>query len=432
MSKEAKLELDGKVYTLPTLTGSENEKAVDISALRGSTGYITIDEGYGNTGSCVSNITFIDGDKGILRYRGIPIEELAEKSSFIETAYLIIFGKLPTADELKAFSAALTANQFLHEDLRFHFEGFPRRSHPMAILSAMINAASCFDDGLMHWKWGKANTQFNGYVAQLISQVRTIAAFSYRKSQGLPPIYPKQSYKYTANFLHMLFSMPYEDFEIKPEVVKALDLIFLLHADHEQNCSTSTVRMVASSQANLFASCAAGVCALWGPLHGGANQAVIEMLEQIHREGDDGTKFITAAKDKNSGRKLMGFGHRVYKNYDPRAKIIKQACDDVLAKLHISDPLLDIAKRLEAAAMQDSYFVERKLYPNVDFYSGIIMRAIGIPVEMFTVIFAIGRMPGWIANYKEIMEEPKSRIYRPRQIYTGKTLNHYVPLAERG
>ena len=430
MSNEAKLELDGKVYNLPTLTGSENEKAVDVSALRANTGYITIDDGYGNTGSCTSNITFIDGDKGILRYRGIPIEELAEKSTFIETAYLVIYGYLPTRAQLKQFSDLLTENQFLHEDMKFHFEGFPTGAHPMAILSAMINAASCFDEDLMRWKWGK-NQQFDTYVARLISQVRTIAAYSYRKSHGLPLIYPKQSYKYTANFLHMLFSMPYEDFDLKPEVVKALDLIFLLHADHEQNCSTSTVRMVASSQANLFASCAAGVCALWGPLHGGANQAVLEMLQQIHDEGDDGSKFITAAKDKNSGKKLMGLGHRVYKNHDPRAKIIKKACDNVLSKLHMSDPLLDIAKKLEDAALKDSYFVERKLYPNVDFYSGIIMRAIGIPVEMFTVIFAIGRMPGWIANYKEIMDEPKSRIYRPRQIYTGKTTNSYIPLDDR-
>jgi citrate synthase len=430
MSKEAKLELDGNVYTLPTLTGSENEKAVDITSLRATTGYITIDDGYGNTGSCTSNITFIDGDKGILRYRGIPIEVLAEKSNFIETAYLVIYGSLPTRAQLKRFSNLLTENSFLHEDMKFHFEGFPTGAHPMAILSAMINAASCFDEDLMKWKWGK-NNQFDVYAARLISQVRTIAAYSYRKSHGLPMIYPKQSYKYTANFLHLLFSMPYEDFELKPEVVKALDLIFLLHADHEQNCSTSTVRMVASSQANLFASCAAGVCALWGPLHGGANQAVLEMLQQIHDEGDDGSKFITAAKDKNSGRKLMGFGHRVYKNFDPRAKIIKKACDEVLSKLHITDPLLDIAKKLEETALKDSYFVERKLYPNVDFYSGIIMRAIGIPVEMFTVIFAIGRMPGWIANYKEIMDEPKSRIYRPRQIYTGNTVSPYVPLDER-
>jgi citrate synthase len=430
MSNEAKIELDGKTYTLPTLMGSENEKAVDVSALRASTGYITLDDGYGNTGSCTSNITFIDGDQGILRYRGIPIEELAEKSNFIETAYLVIYGALPTRAQLKRFSDLFTENQFLHEDMKFHFQGFPSGSHPMAILSAMINATSCFDEGLMRWHWGRAK-EFEFYAAKLMSQVRTIAAYAYRKSRGLPLIYPKKDYKYTANFLHMLFSMPYEDYELKPEVVKALDLIFLLHTDHEQNCSTSTVRMVASSQANLFASCAAGVCALWGPLHGGANQAVIEMLQQIHNEGDDGSKFIAAAKDKNSGKRLMGFGHRVYKNYDPRAKIIKKACDDVLTKLHISDPLLDIAKKLEEAALKDPYFIERKLYPNVDFYSGIIMRSIGIPLDMFTVIFAIGRMPGWIANYKEIMEEPKNRIYRPRQIYTGPTLNHFVAINER-
>ena len=430
MSNTAKLELEGKTYSLPILTGSEGEKAVDVSTLRATTGHITIDDGYGNTGSCVSKVTFIDGDAGILRYRGIPIEDLAKESNFIETAYLIIYGDLPNAVQLKSFSDLLAGHQFLHEDMKYHFEGFPTGAHPMAILSSMINAASCFDEGLMNWQWGKMK-QFDVYVAKLISQVRTIAAYSYRKSHGLPLIYPKQNYKYTENFLHMLFSMPYEDFEIKPEVVKALDLIFLLHADHEQNCSTSTVRMVASSQANLFASCAAGVCALWGPLHGGANQSVLEMLADIHKSGDDGSKFIAAAKDKNSGKKLMGFGHRVYKNHDPRATIIKKACDDVLAKLHISDPLLDIAKKLEEAALKDSYFVERKLYPNVDFYSGIIMRAIGIPVEMFTVIFAIGRMPGWIANYKEIMDEPKSRIYRPRQIYTGKTTNRYVPLDER-
>ena len=430
MSTEAKLELDGKSYALPTLTGSEGEKAVDISALRAQTNYITIDDGYGNTGSCTSKITFIDGDQGILRYRGIPIEELAEKSNFVETAYLIIYGNLPNHAQLKRFSDLLTENQFLHEDMKFHFQGFPSGAHPMAILSAMINAASCYDEGLMRWQWGK-NSQFDTYVARLISQVRTIAAYSYRKSKGLPLIYPKQSYKYTANFLHMLFSNPYEDFELKPEVVKALDLIFLLHADHEQNCSTSTVRMVASSQANLFASCAAGVCALWGPLHGGANQAVIEMLQLINDDQDDGSRFLQKVKKKENQIRLMGFGHRVYKNYDPRAKIIKKACDEVLEKLHITDPLLDIAKRLEEAALKDPYFVERRLYPNVDFYSGIIMRAIGIPVEMFTVIFAIGRMPGWIANYKEIMEEPKSRIYRPRQIYTGETINHYLPISER-
>jgi citrate synthase len=431
MSKEAKLELDGKAYTLPTVTGSEGEKAVDISSLRASTGYITLDEGYGNTGACVSKITFIDGDKGILRYRGIPIEELAEKSTFIETSYLIIYGHLPNRAELRQFSGLFTEYQFLHENMKFHFDSFPMGAHPMAILSAMINATSCFDAELMHWQWGKANKTFDSCAAKLMAQVRTIAAYSYRKSRGLPLIYPKKAYKYTANFLHMMFSMPYEDHEIKPEVVKALDLIFLLHADHEQNCSTSTVRMVASSQANLFASASAGVCALWGPLHGGANQAVLEMLDEIHKTGDDGSKFIAAAKDKNSGKKLMGFGHRVYKNYDPRAKIIKKACDDVLVQLHIDDPLLDIAKHLEQAALNDPYFIERKLYPNVDFYSGIIMRALDIPVEMFPVLFAIGRMPGWIANYKEIMEDPKSRISRPRQVYMGNTLSKYIPIEDR-
>src|SRR5271170_5290753 len=428
MNANATLQLDGKVYQLSTVTGSEGERAVDISTLRDTTGYITLDDGYANTGACSSAITFIDGEKGILRYRGIPIEELAVKSKFTETAYLVIYGKLPTQTQLQKFSDLLKQNQNLHEDMKHHFEGFPPGAHPMAILSAMINASSCFYPGLMGLP---DRGEFDQQAARLISQVRTIAAYSYRKSHSLPFNYPKPDYDYTSNFLHMMFSNPYEDYELKPEVVKALDLIFLLHADHEQNCSTSTVRMVASSQANLFASAASGVCALWGPLHGGANQAVLEMLADIHESGDDGSKFITAAKDKNSGKKLMGFGHRVYKNHDPRAKIIKKTCDDVLAKLNISDPLLDIAKKLEEAALKDSYFVERKLYPNVDFYSGIIMRAIGIPVEMFTVIFAIGRMPGWIANYKEIMEEPKSRIYRPRQIYTGPTLNHYVPLEAR-
>ncbi len=429
MSKTAKLEIDGKSYSLPIIEGTEGECAVDIANLRNESGYITLDDGYGNTGSCQSGITFIDGEKGILRYRGVPIEELAETSTFIETAYLIIYGKLPTHAELRQFSGLLTENENLHEDMKYHFAGFPATAHPMAILSSMINASSCFYPGLMA---GRNPARFDIQAARLISQVRTIAAFAHRKSRGLPIIYPKPTYKYTANFLHMMFSDVYQDYELKPEVVKALDLIFLLHADHEQNCSTATVRMVASSQANLFACAAAGVCALWGPLHGGANQAVIEMLQQIHDAGDNGSRFIAAAKDKNSGRRLMGFGHRVYKNYDPRAKIIKRACDQLLNSLHINDPLLDIAKHLEEAALRDPYFLERKLYPNVDFYSGIIMRAIGLPLEMFTVIFAIGRMPGWIANYKETMADPKGRISRPRQIYTGQTLNHYVPIDQRG
>jgi citrate synthase len=427
MNKTAELILDGKSCKLPIVEGTEHEHAVDISALRNQTGYITLDDGYGNTGSCQSQITFIDGEKGILRYRGIPIEELAEKSTFVEVAHLLIMGKLPTKRELDQFSELLTANAMLNEAMLHHFEGFPTTAHPMAILSAMINASSCFHPGLLT---ERMRGNFTVQAARLLSKVRTIAAFAYRKSHGLPVVYPNPDLDYTANFLHMMFSLPYKEYVLKPEVVKALRLIFLLHADHEQNCSTATVRTVASSRANLFASAAAGVCALWGPLHGGANQAVLEMLGQIHQEGDDGSRFIAAAKDKNSGKRLMGFGHRVYKNYDPRAKIIKKACDDVLGKLHMSDPLLDIAKHLEEAALRDSYFVERKLYPNVDFYSGIIMRAIGIPVEMFTVIFAIGRTPGWIANYKEVMEAPP-RIYRPRQIYTGPTLNHYTPLKDR-
>jgi citrate synthase len=427
MSTTAELMLNGRTLSLPIVEGTEKEHAINISSLREQTGLITLDDGYANTGSCQSAITFIDGEQGILRYRGIPIEELAANSSFVEVAHLIIMGHLPTHEELRQFSDLLTENELLNEAMKYHFEGFPTTAHPMAILSSMINAASCFYPELLR---EAARNTFMVQAARLLSKVRTIAAFAYRKSRGLPIIYPKPDLKYTANFLHMMFSQPYQDYELRPEAVKALDLIFLLHADHEQNCSTATVRMVASSRANLFASAAAGVCALWGPLHGGANQAVLEMLQQIHDSGDDGSKFIAAAKDKNSGKRLMGFGHRVYKNYDPRAKIIKKACDDLLNRLHISDPLLDIAKHLEEAALRDPYFVERKLYPNVDFYSGIIMRAIGIPLEMFTVIFAIGRMPGWIANYKEVMEAP-TRIYRPRQVYTGAGLRHYVPIGER-
>ncbi len=429
MNENATVQLEGKAYQLSTVTGTEGEKGLDISHLRDTTGYITLDDGYANTGACKSAITFIDGEKGILRYRGIPIEELAVKSGFIETAYLLINGKLPTHGQLRKFSDSLTQHEDLHENMKYHFEGFPPAAHPMAILSAMINASSCFYPGLT----GAPDAdQFLEQAARLISQVRTIAAFSHRKSRGLPFIYAKPEHKYTANFLHMMFSNPNQDYELKPEVVRALDLIFLLHADHEQNCSTSTVRMVASSEANLYASAAAGVCALWGPLHGGANQAVISMLQEIHDSGDDGARFIAAAKDKHSGKRLMGFGHRVYKHYDPRAKIIKESCDQLLHSLNRQDPLLDIAKKLETAALHDSYFVERKLYPNVDFYSGIIMRAIGIPTEMFTVMFAIGRMPGWIANFKEILDEPHKRICRPRQIYVGPTATHYTAIEQRG
>ena len=427
MNRTVELNIDGKPFELPTVVGSEGEVGIDISTLRNKTGAITLDPGYGNTGACESAITFIDGEKGILRYRGYDIAELAEKSTFIETAYLLIYGALPTRVELAEFSDQLSENQMLHEDMRHLFDGFPPTAHPMAILSAMINAASSYHPNIIN----KREERFPWHAARLISQVRTIAAYSYRKAHGLPTIYPKTTLKYTANFLHMMFSHPGEDCELKPEVVKALDLMFLLHADHEQNCSTSTVRMVASSKANLFASAASGVCALWGPLHGGANQAVLEMLEEIHAEGDDGTKFLNEVKNKIGNRRLMGFGHRVYKNFDPRAVIIKQQCDKVLSQLHKSDPLLDIAKKLEEIALHDEYFIARKLYPNVDFYSGIIMRAIGIPMDMFTVMFAIGRMPGWIANYKEVMEDPDSRICRPRQIYTGATLRPYQPLEAR-
>lgn len=427
MNQTVEMIIDGKPLELPSIKGSEGEVGIDISSLRNKTGCITLDPAYGNTGACESAITFIDGEKGILRYRGYDIAELAEKSTFVETSYLLIYGELPTRAQLTEFSNMLCENQMLHEGMRFHFEGFPSTAHPMAILSSMINAASSYHPNLIN----KREERFPYHAARLISQVRTIAAFSYRKAHGLPAIYPKSNLKYTANFIHMMFSLPNEDCELKPEIIKALDLIFLLHADHEQNCSTSTVRMVASSKANLFASAAAGVCALWGPLHGGANQAVLEMLEEIHQEGDDGSKFLNEVKNKIGNRKLMGFGHRVYKNFDPRAVIIKQQCDKVLAKLHKSDPLLDIAKKLEEIALNDDYFISRKLYPNVDFYSGIIMRAIGIPLDMFTVMFAIGRMPGWIANYKEVMEDPDGRIARPRQIYIGPTLRPYAALDAR-
>jgi citrate synthase len=429
MNGIVEINVDGKSLKFPTIVGSEGEVGIDIGTLRRETGAITIDPGYGNTGSCKSAITFIDGERGILRYRGYDIAELAAKSTFIETSYLLIYGHLPTRPELAEFSSMLTANEMLHEGMRYNFEGFPTTAHPMAILSAMINAASSYHPNLF-CESGRQK-HFPQHAARLISQVRTIAAYSYRKAHGLPTVYPKSNLTYTENFLHMMFSSPNEDCELKPEIVRALDLIFILHADHEQNCSTSTVRTVASSQANLFASASAGVCALWGPLHGGANQAVLEMLEEIHQEGDDGTRFLTSVKDRTTNRRLMGFGHRVYKNFDPRAVIIKEQCDKVLAQLHVSDPLLNIAKKLEEIALNDDYFISRKLYPNVDFYSGIIMRAIGIPMDMFTVMFAIGRMPGWIANYKEVMDDPDARIVRPRQIYTGENRRSYTAMNQR-
>jgi citrate synthase len=425
-AQTAKLILPGNTVDLPILVGTEDEHAIDVSDLRDQSGYITLDDGYRNTGSCKSAITFIDGEKGILRYRGIPIQQLAAHSTFIETAWLVIYGELPNKAQAARFSALLTQHEMVHEGLRQMFDGFPSTGHPMAILSAMINAVSCYHPDIMELE---DESTFESAAARLLSKVRTIAAASYKTSIGQPIIYPNPDFLYCANFLHMMFSTPYKPYEPDPDVVEALNLILILHADHEQNCSTSTVRMVGSSGANLFASCSAGVCALWGPLHGGANVAVIQQLREIHKSGVDVKTYIDNLK-KNKG-KLFGFGHGVYKNYDPRADILKQSADKVLSKLGVSDPLLGIARRLEEAALSDSYFKDRKLYPNVDFYSGIIMRAMGIPVNMFTVMFAIGRMPGWIANWKEV-RDTKSKIYRPRQVYVGPPERDYVPMDQRG
>ena len=429
MSDNATLRYNDQTIELPFVVGTEQERAVDIRQLRAETGLITLDKGYANTGSCQSEITFIDGERGVLRYRGYPIEQLAEHSTFVETSYLLIFGELPTEDQLREFRWLLNHHQFMHEDLLKHFDGFPLRAPPMAILSAMINAAGCFEPALRE---PEDDDRFMEAAARLMSKIRTIAAASYRKSIGKPINYPRSDLRYTANFLHMMFSLPYNLYEPEPEIVQALDTLLLLHADHEQNCSTSTVRMVGSSRANLYASVAAGVCALWGPLHGGANVAVMEMLGQLHRSGESLESFVAKVKDKDSDVRLMGFGHRVYKNFDPRARIIKRACDNVLAKLGINDPRLELAMRLEDVALKDDYFVERKLYPNVDFYSGIIMSALGLPAEMFTVIFAIGRLPGWIAHWREQRTAPGGRIDRPRQVYTGYTQRDYVPVGQRG
>jgi citrate synthase len=427
MSRTASLKFGDQTIELPVVEGSEQELAVDISQLRTKTGLITLDPGLGNTGACDSDITFIDGEKGVLRYRGLPIEQLAERSSFSETAYLLVHGKLPTRAQLDHFSARLSAHASLHEAFRHHFEGFPVNAPPMAMLSAMINTLSCFHPTLHE----DDDEEFYEESTRLISKVRTIAAYTYRHSCGLPFVYPDPKLRYVANFLHMMFSMPYEQHVATPEVVQALNLILMLHADHEQNCSTSTVRIVGSSRANMFASCAAGVCALWGPLHGGANVAVLEMLDAIQKGGITAEQALALSKDKSSNFKLMGFGHRVYKNFDPRAVILKRSADRVLGQLGVKDPLLDIARKLEEIALKDPYFVDRKLYPNVDFYSGILMRAMGIPTNMFTVIFAIGRMPGWIAHWREQHDSPGGRIVRPRQVYTGPTKTDYVPIEER-
>jgi citrate synthase len=428
MTKNATLSFDGKSYELPVVVGTEAETAVDISQLRGKSGLITLDSGYANTGACQSNITFIDGEQGILRYRGYPVEDLAQRSTFVETAYLLIFGELPTATQLADFRKLLGNHEYIHEDMLHHFDGFPNNAPPMAILSAMINALGCFQPQFIQ---PEDNDHFMEPAARLMSKVRTIAAASYRKSIGRPVNYPRTELRYTANFLHMMFSLPHKLYQPDDVVVRALDQLLLLHADHEQNCSTSTVRMVGSSQANLYASIAAGVCALWGPLHGGANVAVIEMLTQLKDSGEKLETFIAKVKDKDAHARLMGFGHRVYKNFDPRAKIIKEACYALLAKLGVNDPLLEMAMKLEEVALRDEYFVKRKLYPNVDYYSGIIMRAIGIPTNMFTVLFAIGRLPGWIAHWREVRISGGQRIDRPRQVYTGAAKRAYVPVEQR-
>jgi citrate synthase len=429
MSETAKLKYDDHEIELPMVVGTENERAVDISKLRSSTGMITLDEGFGNTGATTSAITYLDGEKGILRYRGYPIEVLAQNCDFVETCYLLIYGDLPTAKQLDNFRKAIRRHTMLHEDMRSFYNGFPRDAHPMAILSSVVGALSTFYQDALD---PHDPEQVEVSISRLIAKLPTIAAYSFKKSIGQPFVYPQNDLSYCENFLQMMFAVPSEPYEVDPDFVEALNLLLIVHADHEQNCSTSTVRIVGSSNANLFASIAAGICALWGPLHGGANEAVVNMLEQIREDGGDVERYVNMAKDRDSGFRLMGFGHRVYKNFDPRATIIKKACDKLLAKIGIDDPLFEIAKYLEKAALEDPYFVERKLYPNVDFYSGVIYRAIGIPVQMFTVLFAIGRLPGWIAHWVEMHKSPNKRIGRPRQVYTGHTKREFVPLEKRG
>jgi len=427
MSDHATITVNGTSLDLPMTVGTEGETGLDISKLRSETGAVTLDYGYANTGSCESAITFIDGEKGILRYRGIPIEQLAESSSFLEVSYLLFYGELPTSEQLADYTQNITMHTLLHEDLRHLFTAFPTNAHPMAVLSSAVNAlATYYPD---HHHMGLEGSE--AAMFRLMGKVPTIAAAAYKHGIGQPFTYPNNALSYTENFLNMMFAVPSEAYPVHPDVAKALDVLLILHADHEQNCSTSTVRLVGSSQANLYASVAAGINALWGPLHGGANQAVLEMLEAIRTSGDSVDSFIKEVKDKDSTSRLMGFGHRVYKNFDPRAKIIKNYADKVLAQLHVSDPLLDIAKELEEHALKDDYFVARKLYPNVDFYSGIIYQALGIPSDMFTVMFAIGRMPGWISHWWEMNNTPKNKIGRPRQIYTGYTERNYAPVGKR-
>ena len=419
----AKLSFEDKVYELPVLEGSEGERAVDVQKLRAQSGMITFDPAYGNTGSCESGITFIDGEKGILHYRGYQIDQLANRARFTEVCYLLIYGKRPNSEELNSFRNSLTYHTLIHEDMKKFFEGFPPGSHPMAIMAAMFVSLSAYYPG------GDEDIDLN--IVRVLAKAKTIAAFSYKKSIGQPFIYPRNDMSWPGNFLRMMFAVPAEEYELDPVLEDALNLLLILHADHEQNCSTSTMRMVGSSEANLFASISAAICALWGPRHGGANQSVIEMLEEIQADGGDSKKFLDNVKDKNNDAKLMGFGHRVYKNFDPRASALKKAADAIFEKLGVNDPLLELAKQLEEVALKDEYFVKRKLYPNVDFYSGIIYRAMGIPTSMFTVMFILGRLPGWIGQWMEMRNDPTYRIHRPRQIYTGETDREFEDLATK-
>ncbi len=428
MAETVKCQLSGQDVEFPVVVGTEGEHALNISKLRASTGYITLDEGYANTGSCTSGITFLDGDKGVLRYCGYPIEILSEKCDFTEVAYLLLNGDLPNPAQLEQFRTNLQRHTMLHEDLKTFYNGFPRDAHPMAILSSVVGAMSTFYQDTLD---PHNPDHVQQAVHRLMAKLPTIAAYSYKKSIGQPLIYPRNNLSYCANFLHMMFAVPTEPYEVDPEFVKALNLLLIVHADHEQNCSTSTVRLVGSSGANLFASVSAGICALWGPLHGGANEAVVNMLERIQEDGGNVKKYVDLAKDKSNDFRLMGFGHRVYKNFDPRATIIKASCDILLKKLGLKDPFFHIAQELEEVALNDPYFIERKLYPNVDFYSGVIYRAMSIPKTMFTVLFAIGRLPGWLAHWKEMHRSPTSRIGRPRQVYTGPVERPFIPLEQR-
>ncbi len=428
MSEIAKLSFKGKEYDLPVIEGTENEQAIDIAKLRGQSGLITIDPGYKNTGSTKSAITFLDGEEGILRYRGYNIEDLAENSNFLEVSYLLINGDLPTASQYGKFSNRITKHTLVHEDIKKILDGFPSVAHPMGVLSSLICSLTAFYPNSLDPNNTDEEIQLS--IVRLMAKMPTFAAWAYKNKMGHPVNYPANNLDFCGNFMKMMFALPSEKYEVDPVISNALDKLLILHADHEQNCSTSTVRIVGSSQASIYASISAGINALWGPLHGGANQSVIEMLEAIKNDGGDSKKYLEKAKDKNDPFRLMGFGHRVYKNFDPRAKIIKKAADDVLDKLGIDDAVLDIAKELENAALNDPYFVERKLYPNVDFYSGIIYRALGIPTDMFTVMFALGRLPGWIAQWKE-MRENNEPIGRPRQVYVGSTQRAYVPMEKR-